>query len=1060
MSSPEPSRGHRLRIMSGRDPDELHRVATPLELLYDLTFAVAFAVAGEQFAHLLAEGHFAAGSIGFVIAVFAVCWCWINYSWFASAYDTDDWAFRVATMVQMVGVIILSLGLPQVFHSIDEGRPVDNSVTVAGVMRGTAIAGPAAFIGQIAYANPFWEAIVDFDGLVDCVTLSGSPDDLKGEDGNDVLIGDNQITIAGVVDGDLLVAGAGTGAQAAKKLYDSALVEFDQLVGSVSTCGSMDWLDGGADHDLLIGDQRLLVVGVQMGAVARGDATFVSDLANAHGRLSTEALVDFDQLVGCISLSADQDTLTGGDGNDEVIGDNQVAVVAAVVGPLLVADSADPTAVASTIKPVAQSEAMVEFDQLIGTLNVNAARDTLVGDAGNDRLVGDNSVMVAGTISGAVTAGFAVAAGSTTPTLPTEIDVIRFHPLVGCLSIDADRDALNGSAGDDDLIGDNAVQVLAAVGAGTGGNALTKYKLVAEFDGLINDLTISAANDTVLGGDGNDCLIGDSELTVAGVIDGAQSSDGLRVEIEKLGGSIKVKGADDRLEGGTGDDHLVGDSNIALTGLIVTAGGMLGNRSIETDNLLCSLRVEGGGDTLLGGDGNDVLIGDAAASFVGVQLPAVQQPSGGGGGDGGPILVFAATATTVPLLQVDGLVGSVDLVGGRDTLDGGANNDVLYGDHHLTVAGVIGSVALNQSLRVEIEDGLLGCVNVSNSSDKLSGGTGDDQLFGDSRVELAAMAGAASAGSNLELEVGGLIGNLGIDSSGDQLYGNDGNDRLVGDNQLLVAGLVLTGGAGGNLTLDVDGLVCSLRLWTNCSSDSLDGGNGDDTLVGDQSLSLAAVLDATAGAGGAAGGSVVVDIHELVSCMCTEAGNDSLIGGAGADLLIGDSQTVVTAFLGGFATPIAAGIQVKGDRLVNTFDMDAANDTLRGGDGNDQLVGDSDATVALLSGSVAGPTGSYGMTRLMEKLTIAAGNDDIKGDGGTNVVEQGNRAIAPKELVKTVSISALSKTNSPAAVPVIDWQGQVCDTATGSAGWVDDFVNSLGQSGDDRNPNSKIRIRL
>ena len=34
-------------------------------------------------------------------------------------------------------MIILSLGLPHVFHSIDEGRLVDNSVTVAGygVMR-------------------------------------------------------------------------------------------------------------------------------------------------------------------------------------------------------------------------------------------------------------------------------------------------------------------------------------------------------------------------------------------------------------------------------------------------------------------------------------------------------------------------------------------------------------------------------------------------------------------------------------------------------------------------------------------------------------------------------------------------------------------------------------------------------------------------------------------------------------------------------------------------------------------------------------------------------------
>jgi low temperature requirement protein LtrA len=137
MTGYEQAQAHRLRVMSGRDPNERHRAATPLELLYDLTFVVAFGVAGEQFAHLLAEGHFAAGLAAFGLAIFAICWAWINFSWFASAYDTDDWAFRLATMVQMVGVIILSLGLPQVFHSVDEGRPVDNSVTVAGyvVMR-------------------------------------------------------------------------------------------------------------------------------------------------------------------------------------------------------------------------------------------------------------------------------------------------------------------------------------------------------------------------------------------------------------------------------------------------------------------------------------------------------------------------------------------------------------------------------------------------------------------------------------------------------------------------------------------------------------------------------------------------------------------------------------------------------------------------------------------------------------------------------------------------------------------------------------------------------------
>lgn len=123
--------------MSGRDPGEQHRSASPLELLYDLTFVVAFGQAADQFAHLLSEGHLASGLIGFGFSIFVICLAWINFSWFASAYDTDDWAFRVATMVQMVGVIIVALGLPQLFHSLDEGHTIDNGVAVLGyvVMR-------------------------------------------------------------------------------------------------------------------------------------------------------------------------------------------------------------------------------------------------------------------------------------------------------------------------------------------------------------------------------------------------------------------------------------------------------------------------------------------------------------------------------------------------------------------------------------------------------------------------------------------------------------------------------------------------------------------------------------------------------------------------------------------------------------------------------------------------------------------------------------------------------------------------------------------------------------
>ncbi|KOF12430.1 membrane protein [Ensifer adhaerens] len=136
-TTPPYAGSHRLARMSGRDTHEHHRTATTLELLFDLTFVIAFSLAASQLAHLVAEGHFKAGLIGFALAIFAICWAWINFTWFASAYDTDDWVFRCVTMVQMVGVLILAIGLPAMFHSIDEGGHLDNGVMVLGyvVMR-------------------------------------------------------------------------------------------------------------------------------------------------------------------------------------------------------------------------------------------------------------------------------------------------------------------------------------------------------------------------------------------------------------------------------------------------------------------------------------------------------------------------------------------------------------------------------------------------------------------------------------------------------------------------------------------------------------------------------------------------------------------------------------------------------------------------------------------------------------------------------------------------------------------------------------------------------------
>ena len=103
------------RKMVARDPDEEHRASTPLELLFDLCFVAAVGQASVQLHHGLTEGHFGSYLIGYGMVFFAIWWAWMNFTWFASAYDTDDTPYRLLTMLQMGGVLVLAAGVPQAF---------------------------------------------------------------------------------------------------------------------------------------------------------------------------------------------------------------------------------------------------------------------------------------------------------------------------------------------------------------------------------------------------------------------------------------------------------------------------------------------------------------------------------------------------------------------------------------------------------------------------------------------------------------------------------------------------------------------------------------------------------------------------------------------------------------------------------------------------------------------------------------------------------------------------------------------------------------------------------
>jgi len=107
------------RRMGPRDRNEMDRAATPLELLFDLCFVVAVAQAADRLHHALVQGHIADGVVSYGSVFFAIWWAWMNFTWFASAYDTDDVAYRLLTLLQIGGVLLLAAGVPDGFDRQD-----------------------------------------------------------------------------------------------------------------------------------------------------------------------------------------------------------------------------------------------------------------------------------------------------------------------------------------------------------------------------------------------------------------------------------------------------------------------------------------------------------------------------------------------------------------------------------------------------------------------------------------------------------------------------------------------------------------------------------------------------------------------------------------------------------------------------------------------------------------------------------------------------------------------------------------------------------------------------
>src|SRR5512134_1872559 len=103
--------------MTARAPHEPHRASTPLELFFDLVFVVAIAQAAAGLHHAIAEAHALEGLLGYAMVFFAIWLAWLNFTWFASAYDTDDVPYRVAVFIQMGGALLMAGGVTAMFET-------------------------------------------------------------------------------------------------------------------------------------------------------------------------------------------------------------------------------------------------------------------------------------------------------------------------------------------------------------------------------------------------------------------------------------------------------------------------------------------------------------------------------------------------------------------------------------------------------------------------------------------------------------------------------------------------------------------------------------------------------------------------------------------------------------------------------------------------------------------------------------------------------------------------------------------------------------------------------
>ncbi|MEP6565327.1 MAG: hypothetical protein ABJB10_09315, partial [Mesorhizobium sp.] len=663
--------------------------------------------------------------------------------------------------------------------------------------------------------------LINSGGANDIVIGGTGDDEIHGGAGNDRLFGDHA-------------------------LFDKALPNNQRVISIYTTNAD------GAGNDKIYADAGDDIIVGQQG----GDALYGSD--------GDDDIIGGHNVVG----GADgDDYIEGGAGEDVVLGDN--GLIARKVlggvnwkGTIWQLNPAVPGKAPSLLRDV------IRFDLIDGVggndwIHGGDDDDRIFGQRGDDRLYGENGI----------------------------------DEIVGGLG----ADLIEGGAGVDYLLGDEG-QILRAFNAD--GTALLNSDgswhrdVVLEEVATIVSMVALNSNTAVSRTDLASQLLGPDMLLLAGVYDpnNVQVANGPAWNTKALG--IDLEAAyNDHIDGGDGDDEMFGqrgdDTLLGGTGNDTIFGDRASNTSgFQTDlpKIVNAFRIIAVTDPTVNVqvpvDGLLVVPGvNLLPSELTNYLPQIEIMAGASGfvgefsakntllrGNGNHFQVFASVLADVTRVK--------DLAFGNDIIDGGVGNDSIFGDD-----GRITSVA---ETGLSVIDKEVAGLSVSMSNLLL---------------DLASLGFAKNA---LDAAPNAPIVNVTIGA--DQITGGDGDDTIFGDTGTVIVPATALTMVGPNLTA----AALSLHNWLMDFQTIVADTSYTAHAAGEQVIADFGVKTNTTNATFVAGQSVLRPAtHRL------NIGNDIIHGGLGNDLVVGDNGVVILPIVSAANSATLAGISTAELSAVN-----------------------------------------------------------------------------------------------------------------------------------------------